>query len=389
MAESPSLGTLSLPIPVFLAPMAGVTNSAYRRLCREQAELGSGGIRPAGVFTCEMITARGVAERINKTFAMMAPDSGDTIMSVQLYGTDPETLARAIAVACGERGVTHVDLNFGCPVPKVTRKGGGGVLPWKLDRFEAILRAAVQAAQPYDVPVTFKTRIGLDDEHVTMYDAARLAEECGIAAITLHARTVEQAYAGKARWEAIAALVNATSVPIIGNGDIWEAADALRMREETGCAGVAIGRGALGRPWLFRDLAAAMVGGQAGIPTLPTCGQVCAMVRRHAELLVEHFHDERHAMSDLRKHMAWYFKGFHVGGDLRQQLGMVASLTHLDDLLAQLDPNEPFPARELHAPRGRQGSPRTKVTMPYGWLDSRTMDGRDLGPDDMDAVSGG
>ena len=379
------LGPLVLPIPVFLAPMAGVTNPAYRQLCREQGESGVD-VRPAGVFTCEMITARGIAERIAKTFAMMAPDPADPVFSVQLYGTDPEVIARAIAIACGEHGVNHIDLNFGCPVPKVTRRGGGGVLPWKLDRFTQILVAAVRAATPFDVPVTIKTRIGIDDAHVTMMDAGRIAEESGISAITLHARTVEQAYAGKARWEAIAQLVQAVNIPVIGNGDIWEAGDALAMMDETGCAGVSIGRGALGRPWIFRDLAQAMVSGEASATTLPTSGEVAHMVRRHGELLVEHFGDERHGLADLRKHMAWYFKGFSLGGELRQELGVVSTLDQLDDLLSRIDPDEPFPRHELHAPRGRQGSPRTKVTMPYGWLSSRTLD--DLEVPDEDAQGG-
>ena len=366
--------------------MAGVTNPAYRRLCREQAESGVTS-RPAGVFTCEMITARGITERIDKTFAMMAPDPGDEVFSVQLYGTDPDVIARAVAIACGERGVKLVDLNFGCPVPKVTRRGGGGVLPWKLDRFAHILASAVRAATPYHVPVTIKTRIGIDDAHVTMMDAGRMSEESGIAGITLHARTVEQAYAGKARWEAIAQLTDSVTIPVIGNGDIWEAADALAMMDQTGCAGVSVGRGALGRPWIFRDLAQAMVSGRAGTTTLPTSGEVAQMVRRHAELLVEHFGDERHGMADLRKHMAWYFKGFSLGGELRQELGVVSSLTGLDDLLSRIDPDEPFPRHELNSPRGRQGSPRSKVTMPYGWLSSRTLDDHDL-DDEVDAQGG-
>ena len=379
------VGERTLPVPVFLAPMAGVTNPAYRQLCREQAEAGTS-IRPAGVFTCEMITARGIAERIDKTFAMMAPDPLDPLFSVQLYGTDPQVVATAISIACGERGVQLVDLNFGCPVPKVTRRGGGGVLPWKTDRYRQILEAGVKAAAPYGVPVTVKTRIGIDDAHTTMIDAGRIAQDTGISAITLHARTVEQAYAGRARWEAIAELVDAVSIPVIGNGDIWEAKDAGRMMAETRCAGVSIGRGALGRPWIFRDLASAFAGEEAS-QALPTSGEVVAMVRRHAQLLVLHFSDERHGLADLRKHMAWYFKGFGLGGDLRRSLGLVSSLAHLEELLAQVNPDEPFPRGQLSSPRGRQGSPRTKVTMPYGWLDSRTLD-QDLGVDDMD-VNGG
>jgi len=382
------LGPGGLPVPVFLSPMAGVTNPAYRQLCREQAELGTSA-RPAGVFTCEMITARGVAERIHTTLAMMAPDPDDPLFSVQLYGTEPPVIAKAIGIACGEYGVGHIDLNFGCPVPKVTRRGGGGVLPWKLDRFAAILSAAVRAADPYNVRISIKTRIGIDDEHVTMFDAGRIAAETGVAAVTLHARTVVQAYSGQANWDAIAALVAAVDIPVIGNGDVWEASDAVRMMATTGCAGVSIGRGALGRPWLFRDLARAVGDGHVDQPALPTSGEVCQMVRRHAELLVAHFADERHGMADLRKHMSWYFKGFAVGPELRYALGLVSSLAELDELLSRIDPGQAFPVHELHAPRGRQGSPRSKVAMPYGWLDSRTLDDTVIEPDELDNSSGG
>jgi nifR3 family TIM-barrel protein len=409
-----SVGSVTLPVPVILAPMAGVTNSAFRQVCREAAEEGADAasaerstaqgaatehvtteqaatpepvIRPAGIFVCEMVTARGVASRIDKTFAMMRPDPGDPLPSVQLHGVDPATIATAVRIATGELGVAHVDLNFGCPVPKVTRKGGGGALPWKLDRYAAIVAAAVAAAEPCAVPVTVKLRLGIDDAHETFRDAGRIAAEAGCAAVTLHARTVLQAYGGRAGWSRIAALAADLPIPVFGNGDIWEAGDAIRMLETTGCAGVEIGRGCLGRPWLFTDLACALVTGRAGPATLPDLGQVVAVARRHAALLVEHFGDERHAMADLRKHMAWYFKGFHLGGDLRHRLGMVSSLAELDRLTGELDPAEPFPVRELAHPRGRQGSPRSKVTLPHGWLDSRVLDG-DL-EDDPDAPSGG
>ncbi|MCL1906746.1 MAG: tRNA dihydrouridine synthase DusB [Propionibacteriaceae bacterium] len=379
------LGNTELAVPVFLAPMAGVTNPAFRRLCREQAESLTDH-RPAGVFTCEMITARGVADRIPKTLEMMAPDTGDDLFSVQLSGVDPATMGKAVTRACGELGVHHIDLNFGCPVPKITRKGGGGVLPWKLDRFQAILDSAVRSAAAFSVPVTIKIRIGIDADHLTMIEAAHIAEDVGVSAITLHARTVDQAYSGLANWEAITRLVHKVRIPVIGNGDIWEASDALRMMSETGCAGVAIGRGALGRPWLFADLAAAMTN-QDIQRALPTSRDVAAMVRRHGELLVEHFHHENHGLSDLRKHMSWYFKGFSLGGDLRYQLGLVSGLAQLDELLAQVE-DEPFPIRELQTPRGRQGSPRSKVTMPYGWLDTRTLDTHDLSGADIDAQGG-
>ncbi|MGB4628926.1 MAG: tRNA dihydrouridine synthase DusB [Propionicimonas sp.] len=362
--------------PVVLAPMAGITNAAYRQLCREQG---------AGLYVCEMITSRGVVERNPKTFAMLRFDPGETVRSVQLYGVDPAVMARASGILCAEFGVSHIDLNFGCPVPKVTRRGGGGVLPWKRDRLRDILRATVAAAEPYGVPVTIKTRLGIDADHLTYRDAGRIAQDAGCAGVALHARTVQQAYSGQANWEAIATLVDDLEIPVLGNGDIWEASDALAMVARTGCAGVVIGRGCLGRPWLFRDLADAFAGRTTR--SLPTLGEVAAMVRRHAELLAA-LYGERHGLTDLRKHMAWYFKGFPVGGDLRRGLAMGSSLAELDGLLAQLDPDAAFPVGELGSPRGRQGTPRDKVVVPYGWLDSTDLGSVDLSAAESD-VSGG
>jgi len=332
-----------------------------------------------------MITSRGVVERNPKTFAMLRFDPGETVRSVQLYGVDPAVMARASGILCAEFGVSHIDLNFGCPVPKVTRRGGGGVLPWKRDRLRDILRATVAAAEPYGVPVTIKTRLGIDADHLTYRDAGRIAQDAGCAGVALHARTVQQAYSGQANWEAIATLVDDLEIPVLGNGDIWEASDALAMVARTGCAGVVIGRGCLGRPWLFRDLADAFAGRTTR--SLPTLGEVAAMVRRHAELLAA-LYGERHGLTDLRKHMAWYFKGFPVGGDLRRGLAMVSSLAELDGLLAQLDPDAAFPVGELGSPRGRQGTPRDKVVVPYGWLDSTDLGSVDLSAAESD-VSGG
>ena len=374
--EAPSGGVVEVPVPVVLAPMAGITNAAYRQLCREQG---------AGLYVCEMITSRGIVERIPKTFDMLRFDPGEVVRSVQLYGVDPGVMARATEILCAEFGVRHVDLNFGCPVPKVTRRGGGGVLPWKRDRLDAILRATVRAADRYGVPVTIKTRLGIDEEHLTYLDAGRIAQDAGCAAIALHARTVRQAYAGEAAWETIATLVDALDIPVLGNGDIWEATDALRMVEQTGAAGVVVGRGCLGRPWLFRDLADAFSG--RARRTLPSLGEVAAMVRRHAELLAE-LYGERHGLTDLRKHMAWYFKGFPVGGELRRELAMVSSFAELDALLAQLDASVPFPEAELGAPRGRQGTPRERVILPYGWLDSTELGDADLTAAESDASGG-
>jgi nifR3 family TIM-barrel protein len=357
-----TLGPLTVPTPVVLAPMAGITNAAYRRLCAEQG---------AGLYVCEMITSRGLVERDSTTLKMLVFDELETTRSVQLYGTDPSYVGKATEILCAEYGVHHVDLNFGCPVPKVTRKGGGGALPWKRGLLAEILRAAVAAATPYDVPVTMKTRKGLDDDHLTYLDAGRIAQEAGCAAIALHGRTVAQSYSGRADWESIARLVEHVDIPVLGNGDIWEAGDALRMVQQTGAAGVVVGRGCLGRPWLFRDLAEAFSSlepVETSRRTLPTLGEVRTMMRRHAELLSEHMGEER-GCKEFRKHVSWYLKGFRAGGELRHSLALVDSLAALDALLAGLDPDEPFPVAELGTPRGRQGSPRERVVIPEGWLD--------------------
>lgn len=370
-----SLGRVQVQTPVVLAPMAGITNAAYRRLCREQG---------AGLYVCEMVTSRGIVERDATSLAMLTFDESEDVRSVQLYGTDPVYLGKATEILCAEYGVDHVDLNFGCPVPKITRKGGGGALPWKRGLLGEILEATVTAAAPYDVPVTMKTRKGIDEDHLTYLDAGRIAQESGCAAIALHGRTVAQAYSGVADWDAIGELVAHVDIPVLGNGDIWEAADAIRMVEQTGAAGVVVGRGCLGRPWLFRDLAAAFAGEE--VATLPRLGEVRAMMRRHAELLVQHMGEER-GCKEFRKHVSWYLKGFRAGGELRHQLALIDTLASLDTLLDRLDPDEKFPVGELGTPRGRQGAPR-RVVLPEGWLDDADGAGC-ASTEDLDAGSGG
>ena len=197
---------------------------------------------------------------------------------------------------------------------------------------------------------------------------------------------MEQAYSGEADWESIARLVDHVDIPVLGNGDIWEAADAVRMVQQTGAAGVVVGRGCLGRPWLFRDLAAAFSGSPVET-VLPTLGEVAVMMRRHAELLCELMGEEK-GCKEFRKHVSWYLKGFRAGGPLRHSLALVDTLGQLDSLLADLDPHEPFPASELGAPRGRQGAPRKRVVLPEGWLDD--SDGRGLyALEDAGEASGG
>ncbi|MFZ0325583.1 MAG: tRNA dihydrouridine synthase DusB [Actinomycetes bacterium] len=353
------LGRLVIDPAVVLAPMAGITNAAFRRLCREQG---------AGLYVCEMITSRGVVERDPKTLSMLTFDPLEEVRSAQLFGVDPRIVGEAVKVLAGDFGVAHVDLNFGCPVPKVTRRGGGAALPWKTDLLAQILRSAVGAGDAFGVPVTIKTRMGIDAEHLTFLDAGRVAEDAGCAAIALHGRTADQHYSGRAHWDAVADLKAHVTIPVLGNGDIWEASDAVRMMAQTGCDGIVVGRGCLGRPWLFGDLAAAFAG-RPRTSEAPALGRVAAVVRRHAELLAELMGETR-GLTDLRKHMSWYFKGFAVGGDLRSSLGQVSTLAELDALLVRLDPSQPFPESEFGVPRGRQGTPR-RVVLPEGWLDDR------------------
>jgi nifR3 family TIM-barrel protein len=349
------IGSFVSETPVVLAPMAGITNPGFRRLCREQG---------AGFYVCEMITSRGIVERNPLTFRMIEFDADEHPRSMQLYGVDPAAMGVAVRMIVERDLADHIDMNFGCPVPKVTRRGGGAALPYKRMLFERIVRAAVENAG--SVPVTVKMRIGIDDERRTYLDAARRAADAGVAAVALHARTAAQRYSGTADWSAISRLRDAmpAELPVLGNGDIFSAADALEMVTQTGCDGVVIGRGCLGRPWLFGDLEAAFAG--RPLPEPPNLGQVAATMRRHAVLLIEHMGAHK-GIRDMRKHIAWYLKGFPVGSELRRSLGMVSSIDELDELLAQLDPDIPFPA-EADGPRGRQGS-AGRVVLPERWLD--------------------
>jgi nifR3 family TIM-barrel protein len=329
-----------------------------------------------------MVTSRGLVERDAKTMRMVAFSPQEHPRSLQLFGVDPRIVGEAVRIVVAEDRADHVDLNFGCPVPKVTRKGAGAALPWKRGLFRDIVRAAVHAAGP--VPVTVKMRRGIDEEHLTYLDAGRIAQDAGVAAVSLHGRTAAQHYSGHADWSAIARLKAALEVPVLGNGDIWSAADALRMVRETGCDGVVVGRGCLGRPWLFRSLERAFAGLPDDPP--PMLAEVAAVLRRHTELLAAWRGDETWACRDIRKHVAWYLKGFAVGPALRAPLGQVRSLAELDDLLGRLDHAQPFPEAELAAPRGRAGSPR-RVALPDCWL--ADTDGARLGAEAELATSGG
>ncbi|MBC3991283.1 tRNA dihydrouridine synthase DusB [Streptomyces sp. AC563] len=402
------VGTHAVVPPVILAPMAGITNAPFRTLCREF----SGG---KGLFVSEMITTRALVERDAKTMRLIHFDGTEKPRSIQLYGVDPATVGKAVRMIVDEGLADHIDLNFGCPVPKVTRKGGGSALPYKRNLLRAILREAVAGAG--ELPVTMKMRKGIDDDHLTYLDAGRIAVQEGVRAVALHGRTAAQHYGGEADWSAIARLKEAVpEIPVLGNGDIWSADDALRMMRKTGCDGVVVGRGCLGRPWLFGDLVAAFAqpttpgatsggdgaaqapveaGGGAAWAALtrgprgsaaPTLREVTRVMLRHAELLGEWLEDESRGVIDFRKHVAWYTKGFSIGSELRRRLAVASSLAELAALMSEMDLDQPWPAG-ADGPRGRT-SGRNRVVLPDGWLND-PYDRAEIGAEAELDTSGG
>ena len=371
------IGTFTPVAPVVLAPMAGVTNAPFRAMCRQFA--------PGLVYVNEMVMATAVVHGNAKTARMMTFGPDEHPRSLQVYGSDPVIIGEAIRRLASEGRVDHIDINFGCPAAKVTRKGGGAAVPAKPNLLRAILRAAVSAGAPHGVPVTAKFRIGLFDSLQTHLSTGRIAVDEGVVAIALHARTAEQHYAGNARWEAIGELKAAVpEIPVLGNGDIWEASDAIEMMRQTGCDGVVIGRGCLGRPWLFRDLVEAMNG--RPVPASPTLGEACAVMHDHAALLLDHL-GPAVAMRDFRKHASWYLTGYPVGGETRAKFAMVSTLGELDDLIAAVDHTITIVEGGERIRRGHTNGP-IRVALPEGYLDH--LDDLTV-PDDASvmALSGG
>ena len=368
------IGPLEVDPPVVLAPMAGVTNASFRTLCRRFG---------AGLYVSEMLGARAIVENHARTLQSAEFGENEPIRSIQLYGIDPATVAEAVRRLVDQDQVDHVDLNFGCPAPKVTRHGGGAALPFKWRRFESIVTAAVGSAGK--VPVTVKFRMGIDDDHLTFLGAGRISEAAGAAAVALHARTAEQLYSGEARWAAIGELKEAvTSIPVLGNGDVWEASDATAMIDQTGCDGVVVGRGCLGRPWLFGELAEAF----AGRPITPPPGlrEVASIMIDHAELLVAQYGGGR-GIRSFRKHTSWYLNGFVVGHEVRRRLQAVETVDRIKELMGRVDLDQDFPAEAARRPRGHTHGPRP-VKLPHRYLDDPDALER-LSPAAGLAVSGG
>lgn len=385
------LGDLHVWPPVVLAPMAGVTDVPFRSLCRDHSAAGRAARNDderlasaaPGLFVNQMITARAWLEGHVKTLKLAEFGADESPRSIQLYGTVPAEVGETVRRLVDSGAVDHIDMNFGCPVPKVTKHGGGAALPVRHRLLRRIVAAAVEGAG--DVPVTIKFRMGVADDIMTFKETGRIAEGEGCQAIALHARTAEQLYSGHARWEAIAELKQVvTTIPVLGNGDIWEPADALEMMRTTGCDGVVIGRGCLGRPWLFEALSAAFDG--EPLPALPSFGDVAATMQRHAELLVDWYGNEG-ALRQFRKHALWYLMGFPIGGELRNRFARFNTLDELRSLVAMVDPHEPFPIEVLRKPRSHTGGPRA-VQLPERWVEDRDNDQPPGG--DADAiVSGG
>lgn len=377
MSRAVALGGRRLDPPVVLAPMAGVTNAPFRSLCRR--------FGPGLVYVNEMVMATGLVRGSTRSRSMVSFSPDEDFRSLQLYGSDPATIGEAVGRLCAADAVDHVDLNFGCPAAKVTRRGGGAAVPLKRNLLRAIVSAAVTAADPYGVPVTCKFRMGIDDHLLTFVETGLICEEVGASAITLHARTAEQHYAPSARWSAIAELKREVrTIPVFGNGDVWTAEDAIRMMAETGCDGVVIGRGCLGRPWLFRDLVAAFAGRL--IPDAPTAGEMFAVMLDHADALCTHAGADR-GIRDFRKHASWYLTGYPVGGEARRAFAQVASLEELIGLVSRVDPDLRLVPGGERIVRGHSNGP-IRVALPPDYLKDRD----DLTvPDDADvvALSGG
>lgn len=314
------IGNVLLENSYVLGPMAGVTDLPFRLLCKEQG---------AGLLCMEMVSAKGIFYNNKNTESLLQIHPKEVPVSLQLFGSDPKIVSE-MAKRIEERPFSILDINMGCPVPKVVRNGEGSALMKNPKLVYELVSATVKAIKK---PVTVKIRKGFDDEHVNAVEIAKVIEEAGAAAVAVHGRTREQYYSGKADWEIIHQVKEAVSIPVIGNGDVTSGEQAIAMRKQTGCDGVMIARGAQGNPWIFSELLEYEKTGK--LPDRPDVEEIKKTMLRHAKLQIEYKGDFT-GIREMRKHVAWYTKGLHGAARLRDQINQVESYAELENLLTSL-----------------------------------------------------
>ena len=317
MIKPLTIGSVTLPNNLILAPMAGVTDLPFRLLCKEQG---------AGLLCMEMVSAKAILYKNKNTEELMAIDERELPVSLQLFGSDPDIVSQ-IAHQIEERPFDILDINMGCPVPKIVNNGEGSALMKNPKLAGEIIEKTVKAISK---PVTVKIRKGFDENHINAVEMARIAEASGAAAIAVHGRTREQFYSGKADWDIIRQVKEAVSIPVIGNGDLLTAEDVVAMYEQTGCDGFMVGRGAQGNPWIFRQILHTFETGEE-LPK-PTFAEVRDMMLRHAQMMIE-FKGEYTGIREIRKHGAWYTAGYPNSAKLRVMINEVETYEQLENLL--------------------------------------------------------
>lgn len=322
MVKRMNIDSINIDNPILLAPMAGVTDYPFRRLCKEQG---------AGVVYSEFVSAHGIIRENAKTWRMIRFTDFERPIGVQIFGDSPEVMRKAARMVADRFQPDIIDINYGCPVPKVTKRGAGSAALRDLCLMEDITAAVVEAVP--ELPVTVKMRAGWDTKSIVIPEAGPIIEKLGIKAITLHPRTTKQDFDGNANWSLIKALKKSVSIPVIGNGDVCSGDDVLRMFAETGCDGVMIGRAALGYPWFFREAIAALKGEPS--PPPPSIQERALMCQRHFKHMLE-WHGERNGTNMMRKHFGWYIKGFEGAAAIRKELVMAPDKMKMTDILENL-----------------------------------------------------